>query len=235
MINSRSFELCISLREFLFYQPYSIQHSVFTLHCKSQFDGFLLHLSRGERVRDGSRQLFCRQRITMQRLSTGTPLLKFFAPEQLIERMFHHLPGTAFARVPGNMAIAPPVAQRRRPSSRKSRFKVIPFINPSGARVWQVSGCKLDGTRIRENYRDENEARCRQIDLEAEFLQEPRQTSIRATKLSDDQLQLAELAVLRLGEEWGHLVDAVDQWKEKSHRVSPHSPSIHEAIQQYVG
>jgi hypothetical protein len=106
------------------------------------------------------------------------------------------------------------VAPRKKPSTRKVRFKVFPFTNPSGKRVWRVSGCKSDGSRVRENYRDENKAKCRQIDLEAEYLQQPRETSIRATKLSDEQLQIAELAILRLGDEWSRLVDAVDHWKQ---------------------
>ena len=112
----------------------------------------------------------------------------------------HNQPPTmGLPQLSGKVALAATAFRRRKPSSRKTRFKVIPFINPSGTRVWRVSGCKMDGSRVRENYRDENKARCRQIDLEAEFLREPQETSIRATKLSDDQLQLAELAILRLG------------------------------------
>jgi hypothetical protein len=121
---------------------------------------------------------------------------------------------------------------KQRPSPRKTRFKVIPFLNPSGKRVWRVSGCKSDGSRIRENYRDENQAKCRHLDLEAEFLQQPREGSIRATKLSDEQMQLAELAILRLGEEWTHLVDAVDYWKRAGIQMPPDSPRLHEAVDQ---
>ena len=124
------------------------------------------------------------------------------------------------------------VVPRQRPSSRKARFKVIPFINPSGTQVWRVSGCKSDGSRIRENYRDENQAKCRHLDLETEFLQQPREGSIRATKLSDEQMQLAELAILRLGEEWSHLVDAVDYWKRAGIQMPPDSPRLHEAVDQ---
>jgi len=126
------------------------------------------------------------------------------------------------------------VVPRQRPSSRKARFKVIPFINPSGSGVWRVSGCKSDGSRVRENYRDENKAKCRQIDLEAEFLQQPRESSIRATKLSDEQLQLAELAILRLGDEWTRLVDAVDRWKQTGDQVLLDSPRLYEAVDQYL-
>jgi integrase len=126
------------------------------------------------------------------------------------------------------------VAPRKKPSTRKARFRVFPFTNPSGKRVWRVSGCKSDGARVRENYRDENKAKCRRIDLEAEYLQQPRETSVRATKLSDDQLQLAELAILRLGDEWSRLVDAVDHWKQTGGQLLPDSPLLYEALDQYL-
>jgi hypothetical protein len=101
-------------------------------------------------------------------------------------------------------------------------------------RVWRVSGCNLDGSRIRENHRDENRARCRQIELEADFLQHPRETAVRATKLSDDQLQLAELARLRLGDDWARILDAVDSWNRTKTQTTAERLRVHKAIDQYL-
>ena len=63
-------------------------------------------------------------------------------------------------------------------------------------------GTPLEARRIRENFPDEDAARCRQIELETEYLQGHAKTEIQATKLTPDQLRLAESACIQLGDDW---------------------------------
>ncbi|MGD1084697.1 MAG: hypothetical protein ABSA47_08105 [Verrucomicrobiota bacterium] len=131
--------------------------------------------------------------------------------------------------------VIPLTIQKRKPQPRRPRFKITEFSNPSGAIVFRVSGCNREGSQIRANFKDEAGARCRQIELETEFLQGVRDTAIRATKLSDDQLRLAELAINRLGPDWARLVDAVDLWTRSGGKNLPiESPRIDDAVAQYV-
>ena len=48
------------------------------------------------------------------------------------------------------------------------RFTVKPFTNPAGT-AWRVSGYKRDRTRIRENFKTEEAAQVRQLELESEY------------------------------------------------------------------
>jgi len=131
--------------------------------------------------------------------------------------------------------VIPFVVEKAKPLSRRHRFKITEFRNPSGAIAFRVSGCDRAGKQIRENFKDEAGARCRQLELEAEYLQQPSETAIRATKLSDDQLRLAELAINRLGDGWPRIVDAVDLWTRSGGQNLPtESPLIDDAVAQYV-
>ena len=72
-------------------------------------------------------------------------------------------------------------------------------------------------------------------DLESEYLRQPAETTVRAAKLSEDQLHLAELAVIKLGEGWNRLVDAVDHWMRTGAKSLPgESPRIDDAVDQYL-
>lgn len=135
-----------------------------------------------------------------------------------------------------NVAEIVPLPTRRRTASRDSRFKIQEFTNPrTGSASWRVSGSKRDGERIRENFRDEASARCRQIELETEFLNGKSETTIRATKLSAEQVQLAEVAFIKLGDDWHRILDAVDHWKTHGRRQSPStSPKLDDAVAQYL-
>ena len=127
------------------------------------------------------------------------------------------------------------IAQKPKPLPRRHRFKITEFRNPSGGVAFRVSGCDREGKQIRENFKDEAGARCRQIELETEYLQSERETAIRATKLSDDQLRLAELAISRLGDDWHHVVEAVELWKRSGGKSLPsESPRVDEAVDQYL-
>jgi integrase len=127
------------------------------------------------------------------------------------------------------------IQPKPKPAQRKQRFKITEFLNPSGVVAFRVSGSDRDGKQIRENFKDEAGARCRQIELETEYLQGERETAIRATKLSEDQLRLAEHVIRRMGEDWERLMDAVDHWKRTGGKNLPvESPRIDEAVDAYL-
>jgi len=94
----------------------------------------------------------------------------------------------------------------------KARFRTKEYINPrTGSKSWRVSGTKRDRTRVQENYADPEAARCRQIELEGEYHVRPSDTTLRATRLTDTQVHLAELAFARLSDD-ADLTRAVDNW-----------------------
>ncbi len=78
------------------------------------------------------------------------------------------------------------------------RFRVVPFRNPSGQIVFRVSGRKIDGSRVRENYLEEGQAVGRKQELEVAALNMPITVSLKTTRLTDPQLADAEAAVQRL-------------------------------------
>jgi integrase len=116
------------------------------------------------------------------------------------------------------------------------RFRVVPFTNErTGSQSWRVSGIKRDGTRVRENYQEQPSAQVRQIELETEWLKGEAQTSVRATKLTDDQVRLAESAFIQLGDDWQRIVDAVLYWKQHGRQNAiVESPRIDDAVEKFV-
>src|ERR1700733_4838578 len=122
-----------------------------------------------------------------------------------------------------------------KPAQRKQRFKITEFINPSGVLAFRVSGYDREGQQIRENFKDEAGARCRQVELECEYLQQSAQTAIRATRLTDEQLRLAEDVIRRAGDDWERLMDMFEHWKRTGAKSLPdQSPRIDDAVDQYV-
>lgn len=130
-----------------------------------------------------------------------------------------------------SLAIQP----KSKPARSKHRFRVIEFRNHTGSQSWRVDGYKLDGSRVRENFADLKTAQCRQLELEAEALKQPLDNAVRATKLSEDALRVAEFAMLKLGDDWARLPDAVDFWLKAGGKTIPvDSPRIDDAIGQYL-
>ena len=134
-----------------------------------------------------------------------------------------------------------PSGIRKRTPRAAQRFKVLEFVNRAGSLSWRVSGVKRDDgrtlaeRRVRENFKDEASARCRQIELETEHLQGHTDTAIQATRLNQDQLRLAEAALLQLGEDWPRIVDAVELWKSsRQQRATTAAPRIDDAVKQFV-
>ena len=125
---------------------------------------------------------------------------------------------------------------RRRVARRDSRFNIQQFTNPrTGSNSWRVTGSKRDGERVRENFKDEEGAEARKIELETEYLRGHTETTIRATKMSAEQVQLAEVAFIKLGDDWQRILDAVDYWRTHGKRqVVSDSPKIEDAVDQYL-
>lgn len=119
----------------------------------------------------------------------------------------------------------------------RQRFRVLPYTNPrTGSLSWRVYGIKRDGTMIRENHPDPEAARQRHLQLEAEFhnTDTTQRTGLRATRLSDDALRVAETALARLDRTEDLLV-AVDYWIRhgRKEQVSE-SPRLDDACTQFL-
>lgn len=131
---------------------------------------------------------------------------------------------------------APPVEtkQKKGRTALPQRFKIQEFTNRrTGSTSWRVSGIKRDGERVRQNFSDLQAAQCRQVELEGEYLARETDTAIRATKLTDAQVKLAEAAFARLDAD-SELLLAVDYWRShgRQHAVAE-SPRIDEAFKVF--
>lgn len=117
----------------------------------------------------------------------------------------------------------------------KPRFKILKFINPrTDTTSWRVSGIKRNGERIRENFADVTEAQFRQTELEGEFHAANGVAALRATRLSDEQVGIAEAAFKRL-ERDEDLITAVDHWLRTGKPASiKESPRLDEALTAYA-
>jgi integrase len=118
----------------------------------------------------------------------------------------------------------------------KQRFKILPYENPrTGTVSWRVTGTKRDGSRVRENFTREHDAKCKHVELEAEFLTRQTETNLRATSLTDVQIKLAELSFKRLADD-ADLPRAVDFWLKQGRRnsVATESPRLDEAVKQFI-
>ena len=117
----------------------------------------------------------------------------------------------------------------------KQRFKIIKFVNPrTDTTSWRVSGIKRNGERIRENYADPQEAQFRYTELEGEFHAANGVAALRATRLTDNQVGVAEAAFKRL-ERDEDLITAVDHWLRTGKPASvKESPRLDEALKAFT-
>jgi integrase len=128
------------------------------------------------------------------------------------------------------------LAPKPRPATteHRTKFNILEFTNRSGSQSWRVSGYKRDGSRVRENFSSVEAAQCRQMDLESEYLQRQTETAVRATKLSDEQIRLAETAFAKLDSN-DELLSCVDYWlKHGRANAVPESPLLDEAVPQFL-
>lgn len=116
----------------------------------------------------------------------------------------------------------------------KARFKILPFTNPrTGTPSWRVTGTRRNGERIRENFAAADEAQYRHTELEAEFHAANGVAALRATRLSDEQVGIAEAAFKRL-EKDEDLLTAVDHWLRTGKPTTiKESPRLDEALKVY--
>ena len=107
-------------------------------------------------------------------------------------------------------------------SARHRPLRIVPFLNPSGATVFRVTGW-VNGKRVRENVGTELKAIARRRELEGELWKEPDSAeALRATQLSATELAEAEAAWLRLREHGaGSLLSAADWWLKKGKAELP--------------
>ena len=81
---------------------------------------------------------------------------------------------------------------RRKPTA---RFSISEFANASGNTSWRVSGTRLDGTRVRQNFANKAEALQVQAQEEGNAAGLPDQRRTQRTTLTPQQLSDAEVAV----------------------------------------
>jgi integrase len=127
------------------------------------------------------------------------------------------------------------MAKRETPKKKEARFKIQRFVNPrTQSHSWRVAGIKRDGTRVRQNFTNEAEADSKQLELETEYLRGHSETGIKATTLPDEKLRLAEVAFLKLGDDWERLLDAVDHWNKHGKQFAvKESPRLDDAIEGF--
>jgi integrase len=129
--------------------------------------------------------------------------------------------------------IALPIAAKSKPNRHRQRFAIQDFTNATGSTSYRVTGYKRDGARVRENFADIKAAQCRQVELETEYLARETDTTIRATKLTDAQIKLSEMAFLRLDADH-ELMLAVDHWlKNGRQNAVAESPRLDDAFTQF--
>jgi site-specific recombinase XerD len=128
------------------------------------------------------------------------------------------------------------VTPKQKPAEKPFRFKIQEYTNPrTGTASWRVSGIKRDGSRIRQNFSDEAAAVAKRLELECEYRGQQSEKVLRPTKLTEDQLQLAEVAIVKLGEHWERILDAVDGWMKKGPQIATkEAPRIDDAVSQFL-
>jgi integrase len=117
----------------------------------------------------------------------------------------------------------------------RNRFRVVEYTNKrTGSKSWRVTGIKRDGSRVRENHVEARDAQLRQVELEGEFLARQTDTTLRATRLTDTQIHISELALAKLSDD-ADLLRAVDYWLKhgKQHAVAE-SVKVDEAVKKFT-
>lgn len=121
----------------------------------------------------------------------------------------------------------------------RQRFRIVEFLNRTGTTSWRVTGMRANGERIRENFANPKDAQCRQIALESEFFTAPQDTALRATKLTDSQIHLAEAAFNKLlgggnKAEEADILRAVDNWlTQERPKLAAESPLLDDAVKLF--
>lgn len=119
-------------------------------------------------------------------------------------------------------------------SARKGseRFCVVEFTNPSGATAYRVTGRTAHRKRIRENFRTHGEAVARKSELEIESANLESAAKPLVTRLTVDQLAVAERAFDRLAGK--PLLDAVEYYL-KNFSEPDRRLTVADAFARFIG
>jgi integrase len=117
----------------------------------------------------------------------------------------------------------------------KARFKILSFTNPrTGNTSLRVTGTRRNGERIRENFARADDAQFRQTELEGEYHAANGVAALRATRMTDKQVGIAEAAFKRL-EQDEDMLTAVDHWlRTGKPKTIKESPRLDEALKSYL-
>jgi integrase len=114
------------------------------------------------------------------------------------------------------------------------RFKLLSFTNASGSESWRVAGIKRDGSRVRQNFANPDDAQLRLTALEAEYWAGHQEVTLRATRLTDAQIRLCETALAILEEDTA-LIPAASHWKHhgKNQATNGDAPKLDKAVTEF--
>jgi hypothetical protein len=113
-------------------------------------------------------------------------------------------------------------------------FRIIPYRRPrTGETSWRVTGHKRNGQRVRKNFTEQKAAEAERLSLTTEYLTGHTTTELQATKLTADQLRLAETAFARLGDD-EDLLPAITYWLQHGKAASVKSTvRLDDAFEQF--
>ena len=117
--------------------------------------------------------------------------------------------------------------------NQKNSFVISQFTNPSGDVVFRVSGW-LDGKRVRKNFPTRAEAESERQALEVQRVQCETGVRVAATRLNDDQIQEAEIAFRRLGENPPRSLLFYLDYALANYREPQNQKKLFEAVTEYI-
>lgn len=128
-----------------------------------------------------------------------------------------------------------PKEPEKRADVSRHRFRILTFNNRGGTKSWRVTGGRRDGRRVRENFSDQTAAEIRRTQLEAEFFSRAGEdTALRATRLTDTQLRIAETCFIRLDEDHDMLT-AINNWLDHGRtQAVVESPRLDDATESFL-
>ncbi len=121
---------------------------------------------------------------------------------------------------------------KQQPQKKNTPFVIAPFTNPSGEVVFRVSGW-LDGKRVRQNFKTHAEAKAQADINEVQRLQGETGLRTAITRLTDEQLHDAEVAIRRIAGKSRPLSFYVD-FALANYREPTFQKALGEAIVDYL-
>jgi len=126
-----------------------------------------------------------------------------------------------------------PNAKAKRKLAAKERFHITHFVNPSGENAFRVSGYKPNGERVRENLKTQEEAvgRKAELDIEAANIVTTTATRMKATRLTDEQIKIAERIFARIGD---RSLDQIVDYFDKNYREPVSQMTVVDAFDLFI-